>query len=89
MAVMEPDEEMIARNSRLTGTTEQEARTLYHLDRAWYLLAELPGLSARDLYTIGLCMEALTNIIRRRVLERDYPEGWGVAEDEGQDAGQR
>ncbi len=80
---MEPDEETIARGTRNTGTTEQEARILYHLGRGKELFSDLPG-SRDDLpntFARDQALDLLYGMIALRVVGRDY-EGWVDAEDE-------
>ncbi len=73
---MEPDQERIARIREGSGTTENEARILYHLDEVGRLFYELPGITETDLTTSGQHVSALVRMIASRVTEREHPEGW-------------
>jgi hypothetical protein len=78
---------------RLYGFEEKEARVAYHLGLAEELFEELSeeayrrgGFAAvrgvhawmHDEMDFGEHFHALRNQLARRVLRRDYPEGWGT-----------
>ena len=78
---------------RLYGLEEKEARAAYHLGLAEELFEEISedayrrsgspavrGVHAwmHDEMDFGENFRALRNQLARRVLQRDYPEGWGV-----------
>jgi hypothetical protein len=77
----------------LYGLDEKEARAAYHLGLAEELFEEISkeayqrsgfpavrGVHAwmHDEMDFGEHFQALRNQLARRVLQRDYPEGWGV-----------
>ncbi len=77
---------------RLYGLQEKEARAAYHLGVAEELFEEISqeaaamgglprvrGVEAwmHDEMDFGEHFHALRNQLARRVLQRDYPEGWG------------
>jgi len=77
---------------RLYGLEEKEARAAYHLGIAEELFEEISeeaykrigfararGVEAwmHDEMDFGEHFHALRNQLARRVLQRDYPEGWG------------
>jgi hypothetical protein len=77
---------------RLYGLKEKEARAAYHLGIAEELFEEISeeaseargfsrvrGVEAwmHDEMDFGEHFQALRNQLARRVLQRDYPEGWG------------
>ena len=77
---------------RLFGLEEKEARAAYHLGLAEELFEEISeeayrrgGFAAvrgvhgwmHDEMDFGEHFQALRNQLARRVLQRDYPEGWG------------
>jgi hypothetical protein len=77
---------------RLYGLEEKEARAAYHLGIAEELFEEISeeayttsgfprvrGIEAwmHDEMDFGEHFHALRNQLARRVLQRDYPEGWG------------
>jgi hypothetical protein len=77
---------------RLYGFEEKEARAAYHLGIAEELFEEISkeayetsgfprvrGVEAwmHDEMDFGEHFHALRNQLARRVLQRDYPEGWG------------
>jgi hypothetical protein len=88
---MAPDEDRIAHIVETHGTTKQEARIIYHLDSARELINDLEppeGWSIRNRVSVELNLRALYRLIGIRVLERNYPEGWGFIpqyEDEQED----
>jgi hypothetical protein len=78
---------------RLFGLEEKEARAAYYLGLAEELFEEISeeayrrgGFAAvrgvhawmHDEMDFGQHFQALRNQLARRVLERDYPEGWGT-----------
>ena len=77
---------------RFYGLAEKEARAAYHLGLAEELFEEISeeayrrgGFAAvrgvhawmHDEMDFGEHFQALRNQLARRVLQRDYPEGWG------------
>ena len=84
---MEPNRAEIEDRMRRLGLEETEARAAYHLRRAQELFEELygpnegeSGAFLTDVYNemyFKVHFRALTNLLGRRVLARDYPEGWG------------
>jgi hypothetical protein len=77
---------------RLYGLEEKEARAAYHLGIAEQLFEEISeeasktggfprvgGVEAwmHDEMNFGEHFHALRNQLARRVLQRDYPDGWG------------
>jgi hypothetical protein len=77
---------------RLFGLEDKEARAAYHLRIAEELFNEIsqeayktsgfarvPGIEAwmHDEMDFGEHFHMLRNQLARRVLQRDYPEGWG------------
>ena len=77
---------------RLYGLEEKEARAAYHLGIAEELFEEISeedserggfprvrGVEAwmHDEMDFGEHFQALRNQLARKVLQRDYPEGWG------------
>jgi hypothetical protein len=77
---------------RLYGLEEKEARAAYHLGIAEELFKEISeeaserggfpkdrGVEAwmHDEMDFGEHFQALRNQLARRVVQRDYPEGWG------------
>jgi hypothetical protein len=74
--------EVITDIARKTGTTEDEARAIYHLTEAERLLSVIYSDVTKDLGTIVSIrqhFDALYSSIALRVVARDYPEGWGEA----------
>jgi hypothetical protein len=79
---MEPDQERIAHIMQVTGTTEDEARILAHLDAARDGFFDLSGYkNPGESAAIWYHFDALTRIIASRVAERDHPEGWLFSRD--------
>ena len=79
---MEENPEVVANIARKTGTTEDEARAIYHLTEAERLLSVVYSNVTKDLGTtmsIRQHFDALYSSIALRVVARDYPEGWGEA----------
>ena len=89
---MEENQERIEDLMRLYGLGEKEARAAYHLGIAEELFEEISeeGYATRgfprtrgveawmhDEMNFGEHFHALRNQLARRVLQRDYPEGWG------------
>jgi hypothetical protein len=74
---VEPSREEIANLASETGLTEDEARVLYHVDRAADLYDELPGgpnlVNKMRLY---MALETVRALLMERVLHRDRPDGW-------------
>jgi hypothetical protein len=79
---VEQNPEVVADIARKTGTTEDEARAIYHLTEAERLLSVIYSGATKDLGTIISIrqhFDALYSSIALRVVARDYPEGWGEA----------
>ncbi len=89
---MEENREQIEGLKNLYGLEEKEARAAYHLGIAEELFEEISkevseksgfprvrGIEAwmHDEMDFGEHFHALRNQLARRVLQRDYPEGWG------------
>ena len=89
---MEENRKQLEDLMRLYGFEEKEARAAYHLGIAEELFEELSeetydtrgvprarGVEAwmHDEMDFGEHFHALRNQLARRVLRRDYPEGWG------------
>ena len=90
---MEEDHKLVEDLMRLYGFEEKEARAAYHLGLAEELFEEISeeaykrsgfpsvrGVHARmhDEMDFGEHFHALRNQLARRVLQRAYPEGWGM-----------
>ena len=90
--VVEEDHKRVEELMRLYGLEEKEARAAYHLHIAEELFEEISeetsetsgfprvrGIEAwmHDEMDFGEHFQALRNQLARRVLQRDYPEGWG------------
>jgi hypothetical protein len=91
--VVEEEQKRLEDLMRLYGLEEKEARAAYHLGLAEELFEEISedayrrsGFSAvrgvhawmHDEMDFGEHFQALRNQLARRVLQRDYPEGWGM-----------
>ena len=91
--VVEDEQKRLEELVRLYGLEEKEARAAYHLGLAEELFEEISeeayrrgGFAAvrgvhawtHDEMDFGEHFQALRNQLARRVLERDYPEGWGM-----------
>ena len=89
---MEENRQQLEDLKRLYGLAENEARAAYHLHIAEELYEEISeeayetggfprvrGVEAwmHDEMDFGEHFHALRNQLARRVLQRDYPEGWG------------
>src|SRR5215213_1805990 len=89
---MEEDRQQVDNFIRLFGLEDKEARAAYHLRSAENLFEEIseeahrasgypsvPGIRAwmHDEMDFREHFHALRNQLARRVLQRDYPEGWG------------
>ncbi len=89
---VEENHKQIEELMRLYGFEEKEARAAYHLGIAEELFGEMSkeayetrgfararGVGGRmhDQMDFGEHFHALRNQLARRVLQRDYPEGWG------------
>ena len=89
---MEENHKRLEDLMRLYGLEEKEARAAYHLGIAEELFEEISeetydtrgvprtrGVEAwmHDEMDFGEHFHALRNQLARRVLQRDYPEGWG------------
>ncbi len=90
---MEEEQKRLEELMRLYGLEEKEARAAYHLGLAEELFEEISeeayrrggfptvrGVQAwmHDEMDFGEHFHALRNQLARRVLQRDYPEGWGM-----------
>src|ERR671921_2807320 len=91
--VMEEDHKRVEELMHLYGLEEKEARAAYYLGIAEELFEEISkeayersgfarvrGVEAwmHDEMDFGEHFHALRNQLARRVLQRDYPEGWGM-----------
>jgi hypothetical protein len=91
--VVEEEQKRLEELVRLYGLEEKEARAAYHLGLAEELFEEISEEAYRrggfpavrgvhawmhDEMDFGEHFQALRNQLARRVLERDYPEGWGM-----------
>ena len=77
---MEDNPQVIADIARKTGTTEDEARAIYHLTEAERLLSAIYSDETKDLGTVMSIrqhFDTLYSIIALRDVAWDYPEGWG------------
>jgi hypothetical protein len=89
---MEEERQQVDGFVRLFGLEDREARAAYHLRIAEHLFEEIseeahrtsgypsvPGIRSwmHDEMDFGEHFHALRNQLARRVLQRDYPEGWG------------
>ena len=98
---MEEDHKLVEDLMRLYGFEEKEARAAYHLGIAEELFEEISkeayqrsafarvrGVEAwmHDEMDFGEHFHALRNQLARRVLQRDYPEGWGMRPELSSDA---
>jgi hypothetical protein len=86
---VEEDHKRVEELMRLYGLEEKEARAAYHLGLAEELFEEayrrggfptVRGVQAwmHDEMEFGEHFHALRNQLARRVLQRDYPGGWGM-----------
>jgi hypothetical protein len=90
--VVEENRKQVEDLQHLYGLREKEARAAYHLGIAEELFEEISqeasetsgfarvrGIEAwmHDEMDFGEHFHALRNQLARRVLQRDYPEGWG------------
>ena len=98
---MEEGHTLVEDLMRLYGFEEKEARAAYHLGIAEELFEEISeeayqrggfprvrGIQAwmHDEMDFGEHFHALRNQLARRVLQRDYPEGWGRRSGQSSDA---
>jgi hypothetical protein len=85
---VEEDHKLVEDLMRLYGFEEKEARAAYHLGIAEELFEEI----SEEAYQRGGfprvrgIQDALRNQLARRVLQRDYPEGWGRRPGQSSDA---
>ena len=99
--VVEEDHKRLEELMRLYGLEEKEARAAYYLGIAEELFEEISeeayrrggfarvrGVEAwmHDEMDFGEHFHALRNQLARRVLQRDYPEGWGMRPGPSSDA---
>lgn len=88
--LMEWHREEIEAIVQRTGLTEPEARARYHLREAFAALRDVtdtPAVPEAEpmgpmyaLVHVAPHFETLNNLLARRVLERERPEGWGRGE---------
>jgi hypothetical protein len=98
---VEEDHKRVEDLMRLYGFEEKEARAAYYLGIAEELFEEISeeayqrggfarvrGIQAwmHDEMDFGEHFHALRNQLARRVLQRDYPEGWGRRPGQSSDA---
>ena len=72
----EEDPSMIDDITRRTGTTRDEARVLYYLERAGEVFDTLPNIITGEKIQFAIHHQALINMIAVRVVGRDHPEAW-------------
>ncbi len=73
---MTDDRERIRRGVAKTGLTEEELRvfdSLIALGESWF---DLPNRSHRDNALFESGYESIANLLARRVVKREHPEGW-------------
>jgi hypothetical protein len=73
---MEENPEVIADIAKRTGTTEDEARILYHLERAGEVFDVLPNVTTGETIQFAVHHQALINMMAARVAAQDHPEAW-------------
>jgi hypothetical protein len=98
---MEENRQQVEDLKHLYGLEEKEARAAYHLGIAEELFEEISkeatetsgfprvrGIEAwmHDEMDFGEHFHALRNQLARKVLQRDYPDGWGRRPEPTQDA---
>ncbi len=66
---------------RRHGLAEDEANALYHLLEAQYLFEKWESPLAFSITALPH-FYALQNILARRLVKREHPEGWGGADEE-------
>ena len=91
--VVEEEQKRLEELVRLYGLEQKEARAAFHLGLAEELFEEISEEAYRrgrfaavrgvhawmhDEIDFGEHFQALRNQLARRVLQRDYPEGWGM-----------
>src|ERR671921_754286 len=91
--LVEEEQKRLEELMHLYGFEEKEARAAYHLGLAEELFEKISEEAYRgggfpavrgvhawmhDEIDFGEHFQALRNHLARRVLQRDYPEGWGV-----------
>jgi hypothetical protein len=74
---MEEIPEVIADIAKRTGTTEDEARLLYCLERAGEAFDGLPDITTGERIQFAVHHQALVNMMAARVVGRDHPAAWG------------
>jgi hypothetical protein len=84
---VEPSRETIEDLMQRYGYEEKEAEAAHHLRQAWDLIVEIYEVRSGSLpaFTTGMFkvgfvdphFYALFGLLGRKVLQRDYPEGWG------------
>jgi len=70
------EEAMTSETSR-TGTTEDEARLLYCLERAGEAFDGLPDITTGERIQFAVHHQGLVNMMAARVVGRDHPAAWG------------
>lgn len=73
---MYESEDIIADYARRNGSTREEARVLYYLDRLVEAFARLPDIKEVEVDQLGALHQSLVNMMAVRVASRDHPEGW-------------
>ena len=74
---MEEIPEAIANIAKRTGTTEDEARLLFCLERAGEAFDGLPDITTGERIQFAVHHQALVNMMAARVVGRDHPAAWG------------
>lgn len=93
---MQPSDKQVEDLMLRLGYEEEEARAAYHLRSAQELFDELyagetgktMGRTAASIFRMTYVdnhFHALQNLLARRVLSRDYPDGWGNRPDDGEE----
>jgi len=77
---MEETPEVIADIAKRSGTTEDEARLLYRLERTGEAFDVLPNVTMGERIQFAVHHQALVNMMAARVVGRDHPEAWGRSE---------
>jgi hypothetical protein len=77
---MEENPSVIADIAKRMGSTEDEARLLYCLERAGEAFDILPDVTSGERIQFAVHHQALVNMIAARVVGRDHPEAWGRGE---------
>jgi hypothetical protein len=72
--------EVIGDIASRTGTTEDEARLLFCLERTGEAFDALPNVTAGERIQFAVHHQALVNMMAARVVGREHPEAWGRGE---------